>query len=35
MIDETLREEYLKRVWDSNMDKFLNYNEDEDLKYKK
>ena len=35
MIDETLREEYLKRVWDSNMDKFLNYNVDEDLKYKK
>lgn len=29
MIDETLREEYLKRVWDSNMDKFLNYKEDE------
>ena len=29
MIDETLREEYLKRVWDSNMDKNINYKEDE------
>lgn len=33
MIDETLREEYLKRVWDSNMNKFLNYNEDKVEKY--
>ena len=32
MIDETLMEEYLKRVWDSNMDKNINYKEDEKKK---
>ena len=34
MIDETLMEEYLKRIWDSNMDKFLN-KEDENLENKR